>query len=426
MTLLDDLREAFAAGGTMWNTRAYAEARNAEARVRLNALAVRVRAGELGVHPDQPSASVPATSLDGYASLDWATNWSTLLSRALSLDARDLVLALLETGADPHATCCGECPPPQRSSYDQPPLMTALADSPTSVALLLARGADPNGGNDSRPPLTEAVWNGDAESVRLLLQAGADPLALTSLGHTALVPPGSEPLDAECVRLVRAAMAPLLKARKGASVRAKRGAPGHAGLREMVKAAHYEDGSFQALLLRRDAATFAQAMASALGACIEADAHKRWVDEPEGGHYAVVQFKGRPWSVAWLEHAKRFPSGPGLELALTLSQGDEVVALTGPEAHVYRDGALAEHHCWAPSASETEEEEDEDGEVNGYEARIAELVEQFVAWCEAREIFVPSIFFADDGVCAGLRVQGVKKADIVDALLVCLPRAHPA
>lgn len=167
------------------------------------------------------------------------------------------------------------------------------------------------------------------------------------------------------------------------------------------------------------------AMASALGACIEADAHKRWVDEPEGGHYAVVRLKGRPWSVAWLEHEKRFPSGPGLELALTLSQGDEVVALTGLEAHVYRDGALAEHHCWAPSASETVGEE-EGGEAIGYEARIAELVEQFVAWCEAREIFVPSIFFADDGVCAGLLVQGVKKADIVDALLVCLPIAQPA
>lgn len=91
-----------------------------------------------------------------------------------------LVAALLDLGADPN----------EAVDDGFPPLFAAIdsnhPDRAERVALLLARGADPQqrGVNDYTA-LHHAACRDEAGAVRVLLAAGADPMARTRIDHYA-------------------------------------------------------------------------------------------------------------------------------------------------------------------------------------------------------------------------------------------------
>lgn len=134
----------------------------------------------------------------------------------------------------------------------------------------------------SRPPLHIAVHSGHLGAVRALLAAGADPLALDGVGRTAVVC-DLAPLDPACLKEIRNAAAPLLAARKGASVRARpqRGKGERDGLRILLKQALAKDGLYPMLLRKGSASELASALASTLGTDADGRAHERWISETE-------------------------------------------------------------------------------------------------------------------------------------------------
>lgn len=92
----------------------------------------------------------------------------------------DLARKLIERGADVSAHA--------RNAQKVAPLhaAAAVADRET-IALLLARGADPNARQQNDvTPLHGSASRGDIDAAKLLLAAGADPRALTSDGHSAV------------------------------------------------------------------------------------------------------------------------------------------------------------------------------------------------------------------------------------------------
>lgn len=99
---------------------------------------------ETGKHPDQ---------------MVWVGG--SLLSNAVDEQRRDLVIWLIEQGANPNGVH------PSTS-----PLNSAVWKMDTDMArLLIEKGADPNVGS----PLLSAISNNDANMVRLLIEHGADP-----------------------------------------------------------------------------------------------------------------------------------------------------------------------------------------------------------------------------------------------------------
>ena len=66
------------------------------------------------------------------------------------------------------------------------PLVEAVRCGPDVVEVLLAAGADPNLGDWLRSPAAEAASLGDVSSLRLLLDAGADPMWMGSRGDSLL------------------------------------------------------------------------------------------------------------------------------------------------------------------------------------------------------------------------------------------------
>lgn len=120
---------------------------------------------------DADPAAVHAWSVDGFTALHYAC-W---------LGRRDAAALLLDRGADVAAV--------SRNAMRVQPLHSAAAGRHAPVvALLLARGADPNARqHQGFVPLHASAQSGDPESARLLLKAGADPAAATDDGRTPLL-----------------------------------------------------------------------------------------------------------------------------------------------------------------------------------------------------------------------------------------------
>lgn len=272
-------------------------------------------------------------------------------------------------------------------------LSKACQHCPNLVPRLLEMGMDPNPSDDGKPPLHYAVRGRRADVVRLLLTAGADPLALDEIGCTAVAFGDGTVPDQECVQLVRDAAAPTLASRKGSSVR---GRPRKVveGLREWLDLAIPRDGACLALFRRGPASELAAAMAERLGTRAAGDAHQRWVMETGLSYYGVVSLKGHPWSIGLLEVGKRINTTRGFELVKALSNDSEIVVLNGAIAHVFRSGA----------ESEPQEEFDD--------------TEAGVEWFRERGIVLPMMAFAADGFCVGVDVYGIKHTDIEDAWIV--------
>ncbi len=102
---------------------------------------------------------------------------TALLAAALPYGSSGVIAQLLAKGADVNAT----------DVDGWTPLIRAAASGDTeSTRQLLAHHADPNGTASSLSPLTAAVWYGNLETVRLLLEKGADANARDGIKFTPL------------------------------------------------------------------------------------------------------------------------------------------------------------------------------------------------------------------------------------------------
>ncbi|XP_026458567.1 ankyrin-1-like [Papaver somniferum] len=110
--------------------------------------------------------------------LDIATRYGTALQCAASLGHRDAVKMLLDHGANPNVV----------SSEDvfKPLISAIIAKSWECVELLLQAGADPNAVTYGNTPLVFAARDGSADVIKRLLEAGAGPNYKMNAGLTAL------------------------------------------------------------------------------------------------------------------------------------------------------------------------------------------------------------------------------------------------
>jgi ankyrin repeat protein len=100
------------------------------------------------------------------------------LSVAVKARNEEQVLALLRAGADPN----------RHASYETPIGLAAALGPPEIVVSLLDAGADPRvRGFGGASPLHTAVLSGQSEIARILIQRGADVDALDNLGRTPLL-----------------------------------------------------------------------------------------------------------------------------------------------------------------------------------------------------------------------------------------------
>lgn len=104
----------------------------------------------------------------------------TALECAVDENRPAIVRLLIERGADPGKI----------SQFGCPPLVTAVTHDIDILRLLLDKGADPNGHCygmlEGRTPLMEAVIAGRTDSVKLLIERGANIDARTKIGYSAL------------------------------------------------------------------------------------------------------------------------------------------------------------------------------------------------------------------------------------------------
>src|SRR5712692_5523524 len=116
------------------------------------------------------------------------------LFSAIRQDDIKAVESLLRQGVDPNS----------RNQEGATALMYAALDAgPSMMKLLLANKADPNGQNSAGA--TALMWAaGDADKVRLLIEAGADVNAKSKLGRTALIIATTSAGNVETVRLLLA------------------------------------------------------------------------------------------------------------------------------------------------------------------------------------------------------------------------------
>jgi ankyrin repeat protein len=98
------------------------------------------------------------------------------LTMAVEHSSTRCVEMLLEHGADPNGSS---------ADFGEPLAHAVSSDLQEIVCLLLAHGADPNGSNCHRP-LHLAVGRRDESTVRLLLEAGANPKAKDAMGLSLL------------------------------------------------------------------------------------------------------------------------------------------------------------------------------------------------------------------------------------------------
>ena len=129
--------------------------------------------------------------------------------------------SLLDRGCDPNVVSTN---PTDLGLVASPLAAAAFEGNAESVKILLGHGARPNlvAGRTKTTPLMAAAYSGHAEVVALLLAAGADPGLKDDFGETALDRARKRPLEGEQPRIVDL----LLRATPGATQPASGPGPG--------------------------------------------------------------------------------------------------------------------------------------------------------------------------------------------------------
>ena len=129
----------------------------------------------------------------------------SLISHAAAHGAAEIVVALLDAGAEPDFALEGT----------SPPLTRAAAEAHVDVMrILLERGASPNGlDGKNRLPLAAAAMSGEPEAVKMLLDAGANAKAKPA-GGPSLVEHARGPFAAEIRAMLEQAAASKGSAKK--------------------------------------------------------------------------------------------------------------------------------------------------------------------------------------------------------------------
>lgn len=340
--------------------------------------------------------------------------YSTLLQLAASCLMSQMIEVLLQLGARPDQR--GILDAPRRCHRGDSPLINVVqapraysrragGSLPEECArLLLAAGANPNAvAGNHVPALHFATYDDESlDLVRILVDAGADPLAVNAVGES--------PIDnarrfgsPEMVALLREAAAPRLaglKRKSLATMRRKKrvdveSARGVMDLAESFASLDYE---YSFAMVDAPVEAVARELADRWRAPrLEAEAHQRLVKDADA-YTAVLALRSNPWTLV-------LPSDTGFsreveEAAKWLSEtlATRAMSCRFHLATEYREGELV------ASAG------DYDDEWSLY--RVRRNVSEVSEWLGERGVFVPKIHVGGNGYWAEVLVCGLRKADL--------------
>lgn len=196
--------------------------------------------------------------------------------------------------------------------------LAAQSARPDVVALLLARGADPNERDPGGTPLHRAVEAADIASVRLLLDAGGDPhvraRGMPSAYQAALDPQNR--IGPRCVALFDA-RAPKRAAPMGVRTRAGKTLPGASAFTRAYLGAQPQ---WSIVAARAACADVVRRVHAELGGVLVADARQSPVPGGMREVTFVVQLSRQPWTLVVLGLGITGASTDGARLARKLSR----------------------------------------------------------------------------------------------------------
>lgn len=361
---------------------------------------------------------VRSGKLDGHLNTFRVTKYGgTMLHCAVESGFSKLVRELLERGSDINRAFVDA----KEVHEDLLPIESAV-EHPSVLAVLLAFGVDPNTLSRGLPPLMYAVDN--AESTRLLLEAGADPL--DPRGYTTPIAKARHNGYKESYALLAAAAKKKLAGEPAKPCRPKgRGKKALSpvttrGISSWIQAFKNDDGDrgWAFLLVRGDLADSAPAIASALGGYDVRSGMTTQVFEDDVPYFGV-QLEGMPWSVVLLDEF-RSSRRSGVELCEKL--GGAVGECIGFDAwgavHMRQGKVLAkvspgrwEPEEGYPDAETLSSDEEWDSAVDAVLEERTGLAE---AWLVERDVWIPALHATGDGLQAWLELPSLKKKDIKD------------
>lgn len=346
----------------------------------------------------------------------------TLLWYAAKGARPSLVAALLDAGADPNRELCLDAS--ADSGLDRLPLMAAISSvggifelRPTAAAtecvgLLLGAGANPDAPAESGArPLSSAVSRPGVfpasrlPMMRMLLEAGADPLLGDDFGQTAIAK-AREFRDWEAVRLLRAAAAPRLSTlrRKTLSARRRKGSSydpvSSRGTDAFVRSATDEDYEVSFFAARAPVEQVAGALARIVDSPRWAkEAHKSLVPACHT-FVAVVAWRDNPWTICMY-------NGRGWDFEHDRTDAAELSRVLG--APVY--------YCFVHAAERYEAGEIVEqlgGDVSPESSLPALRVNASAvsAALGERGVFVPEMYVESTGYWVEVVIRGMKASDV--------------
>lgn len=358
--------------------------------------------------------------LDNYLH-DWALRSSegfreTLLVLCVKSNLAALVAALLERGADPNMGLVSQgatrkCP---ASQYDTP--LGAAGNSEEITRLLLDAGANVHLLSRGSPPL---LYARDIGAIRLLLEAGADPLAggdsRSPLADAlAVLPEGHER-----IRVLRTAAMKQLEGKRLSSISCKAGkhfvsSAEARGVRMFMQFWIDNDWDWAVSLVK---ASRSETTAALHDLFPKSEVHAPAKNAIFDAHRPifVVELKGMPWTIVFDELGGKSLDGRIEEIGEPLSKklGCEVLSFGNSKGLRYESGELLESHSndWSVEVANVESGayDVEDEELDSIEEVVLASIDK---WFVDKDVFLPEASFASDGLLLKLELRGIKKKDV--------------